>query len=313
MSEAQCRIPHCTFTDNRTLFNSSDVVIFSAQNLNVSDLPGHRLPHQRFVFYQLESPLNTAVSPFRDVSSLRHDYFNWTMTYRMDSDIIHRDSYGMTLPISPLRSKLPQIPADGDRFGDYPAPVDVGGKRKGIAWFVSNCQTNSRREDYVRQLRRYVDVDVFGRCSNTSCTDVLQCQAMLRRDYKFYLAFENSLCPDYVTEKLTRTLGLDLVPIVYGAVDYWHFAPPHSFIDVRDFQSVRQLASYIRLLDDNHQLYARYFDWKRDFRVTTVYKKGWCRLCRMAHDDQLPPKSYADVYDWWILQRPCVPPHLPFS
>ena len=31
-----------------------------------------------------------------------------------------------------------------------------------------------------------------------------------------YLAFENSFCTDYVTEKLFRTLNTEIIPIVYG-------------------------------------------------------------------------------------------------
>ena len=293
------------------MFNQSDVVIFSVQNLDVSDLPRYRLSHQRFVFYEMESPSNTD-RVIHDVSKIRYSYFNWTMTYRMDSDIVNRDSYGMTTPIHPIRPNYPDI---GRKWKNESKPlmVNVKQKTKMIAWFVSNCKSQSKREDYIHQLRRFIDVDVYGKCSNKSCVDVLECQAMLKRDYKFYIAFENSLCPDYVTEKLTRTLMKDLIPIVYGAVDYSLFAPPHSYINVDDFQSVEHLARYISLLNENDQLYAQYFEWKRDYSVATVYKKGWCHLCQLAHDDQLPPKIYHDIYAWWFNERPCVQPTFSFK
>ena len=61
---------------------------------------------------------------------------------------------------------------------------------------------------------------------------------MLERDYKFYLAFENSLCRDYVTEKFFNALLFSTVPIVYGGADYEAIgAPPNSYIDVRNFTS----------------------------------------------------------------------------
>ena len=61
---------------------------------------------------------------------------------------------------------------------------------------------------------------------------------VIERDYKFYLAFENAICPDYVTEKFFNTLLFSTVPIVYGGADYdANGAPPNSYIDVRNFSS----------------------------------------------------------------------------
>ncbi len=42
------------------------------------------------------------------------------------------------------------------------------------------------------------------------------CTQLMMRDYKFYLALENSFCADYVSEKFWRTMSLTLVPIVMG-------------------------------------------------------------------------------------------------
>ena len=61
---------------------------------------------------------------------------------------------------------------------------------------------------------------------------------MIERDYKFYLAFENSLCRDYVTEKFYNPLLFSTVPIVYGEADYEAIgAPTNSYIDVKHFSS----------------------------------------------------------------------------
>lgn len=35
--------------------------------------------------------------------------------------------------------------------------------------------------------------------------------------YKFVIAYENSVCNDYITEKLWRPLNLGVVPIYFGA------------------------------------------------------------------------------------------------
>ena len=56
--------------------------------------------------------------------------------------------------------------------------------------------------------------------------------------YKFYLAFENSNCKEYITEKFWRTLNRTFaVPIVMGSGNYKELAPPNSFIHVDDFAS----------------------------------------------------------------------------
>ena len=56
--------------------------------------------------------------------------------------------------------------------------------------------------------------------------------------YKFYLAFENSDCEDYITEKFWRTLNKTLsIPIVMGKGNYKALAPPNSYIHVDDFTS----------------------------------------------------------------------------
>lgn len=62
------------------------------------------------------------------------------------------------------------------------------------------------RELYVRELQKYVEVDVFGKCGNLTCGRKFEynhCfQHVLRPTYKFYLAFENNMCEDYITEKV---------------------------------------------------------------------------------------------------------------
>ena len=71
-----------------------------------------------------------------------------------------------------------------------------------VAWLASNCGTSNARLEYVRTLSKHVDVAVWGACGNRTCgADRSQCLEQLSRRYRFYLAFENSNCRDYITEK----------------------------------------------------------------------------------------------------------------
>ena len=113
------------------------------------------------------------------------------MTYRRDSDVLA--PYGTFRP-STKPTSVETIP---NRVRDLPKP-------KLVAWVVSNCKTPSKREDFVSELQKHVPVDIFGKCGTKSCPGTRtnsECGSLLERDYMFYLAFENSNCMDYITEK----------------------------------------------------------------------------------------------------------------
>ena len=71
----------------------------------------------------------------------------------------------------------------------------------------------------------------------------------------------------YFVEKLESPLKRFVVPVVYGAKDVHKIAPPHSYIDVRDFKSPKHLADYLLYLDKNHTAYMSYFKWKEHYDV----------------------------------------------
>jgi alpha-1,3-fucosyltransferase len=75
------------FTPDESMINKSNVVVFYVEIL--TDFPTNHHPSQRFVFVQLKSPMNSNIIKISD-HRLRYGYFNWTMTYRCDSDIVHR-------------------------------------------------------------------------------------------------------------------------------------------------------------------------------------------------------------------------------
>ena len=53
----------------------------------------------------------------------------------------------------------------------------------------------------------------------------------------FFLLF----LEDYITEKFFKVLPYDVIPIVLNGVDMTTIAPPHSYIDVKDFKSFEGL------------------------------------------------------------------------
>ena len=184
------------------------------------------------------------------------------------------------------------------------------GKSRLVAWATSHCESvGFLRERYVEQLALKIQIDVFGRCkpNQPPCArGSEECERRLKT-YKFYLAFENALCEDYVTEKFwEQAVRHEMVPVVMGGADYKRLAPPHSYIDILDFPSVDSLARYLRVLDRNSSAYNEYFDWRTRYKVTPGMRTGWCQLCKMLHDDSLPRKVYKDLGKFWSVGEDCL-------
>ncbi len=113
----------------------------------------------------------------------------------------------------------------------------------------------SKRENYVEELQKYIQVDIYGKCGNSNVCPKGEGNGCLRRlakQYKFYLAFENGICKEYVTEKFVRTLQYPNIPIVLGGANYSRLSPELSFINVFDFASAKHLADYLLYLDEHN-------------------------------------------------------------
>ncbi len=150
-------------------------------------------------------------------------------------------------------------------------------------------------------------VDIFGGCGNVKCdkphhSKFDNCSRALEHDYKFYLSFENSLCNEYVTEKLFLRLDQNVVPVVMGKAQYDNgLTPPHSTINVADFSTPKELAKYLLWLDKNPEEYLSYFWWQDHYHVHITKNKpeSMCDLCEKLHSKTEPPKVYEDMTEWW--------------
>ena len=271
----------------RSRLDESDVVLFHMRDAYTP--PARRLPHQWWVFAVMEPPA------YDDPGVVRaaRGRFNLTMTYKLASDVYW--GYG---ECAPREAAAPPT---------APRRNYAAGKRHLVAWFASNCETPSGREAYVRELRRHVDVHVYGACGERTCSraDMGACYAMLHKRYKFYLSFESSLCDDYVTEKLFSVLGRDVVPVVRGRADYRALLPPHSVIDTAHFRSPRALAAHLRMLDADDRKYNEYFRWRETHACREVPIP--CRVCEYALKNRGQKRVVADIERFWGPETNCDP------
>ncbi|KAF2360504.1 Fucosyltransferase N-terminal [Trinorchestia longiramus] len=302
---AGCPVSSCYATYNKTLFPLEDIdaIIWHGRSKHKS-LPPIRYPHTRYVFFMVESPEHT------QLGSARYEkIFNYTMTYRTDSDIYN--PYGIFVPLAAPRLEL--------------LNKNYASKKTAMAvWLVSNCNAPSQRKKVVKYLQKFLKVDILGKCGKKTCPKVKdhnpdECFRLIEAKYKFYFAFENSLCDQYVTEKFFGAARFDILPVVYGLGEYEQLAPPHSYINVLDFPSIRHLAEHLLYLDKNDTAYSEYFRWKARFKaemryktkVTPEYKEiSWCQLCSKLHSDN--SITVYENLDNWRQHHNCIKKKSPY-
>ncbi|XP_046456185.1 alpha-(1,3)-fucosyltransferase C-like [Daphnia pulex] len=321
-----CPVSDCELVNSPYQYPERPVDSYDAIVFNINDQfgVGSRRPYadgnqrpatQRYVFFTQEPPpalVDQNLAQYRN-------YFNWTMTYRMDSDI--RFLYGRIRPKPSAPKTMEETEArmkeSTRQLMLNKRQINRGKKKKKklVAAMISHCTTDGQREKYVKQLKKHVKVDVYGWCdddglgSGLRCdthellTSTPECYNMLESNYKFYLSFENAICQDYVTEKFFHIMSLrDIVPVVYGGADYAQLAPEHSYIDALHFEP-KKLAAYLEKLAANETLYNEYLWWKDDYVVEAgleqMVRHGFCHLCRKLHVDNERIKSYPSLFPKW--------------
>ena len=135
-------------------------------------------------------------------------------------------------------------------------------------------------------------------------------------EYRAYFAFENSVEPGYVTEKIMNAYLGGAVPVYYGAPDVQDHVPPGSFIDANPgadegaapLSQLLALRRQVRQVLEDEEAWRSYHAWRSkavetwdggEFSRRTRWTEGTtvCRMCRYVfakkhglafdHDTQL--------------------------
>ena len=260
----KCGKNTCLVTRDRSVLNGDydDVaVLFYGSSIHWDDLP---LPRTRGHIWGLlhdESSKNNIELNYIEVLSL----FNYSSTFSRYSDFPVTTMYLPNLQYltEPLK---------------YP-PNEDQGTRGSVLYIHSDCQVPSYRDLYTKELMQHISVDSYGKClNNKEFPDHLKSgDNMLKfqhkelyefiHGYKFTLAFENSRCDDYVTEKLWRPLHMRSIPIYHGAKTIRDWVPAqHSVIYAEDFDHPRELAEYLHYLESNETAFEEYFEYKNKIK-----------------------------------------------
>lgn len=291
----------CEYTNDKSMLYVSDAVLFRGLLLEQYPLPPKHPPHQKWIFFESKPPRLTSITT--NLTKYAH-IFNLTSTYTLDSDI----------PLPIMRKCTPV--AGQSNVKAYKGENFAAKKSHLAAWInVNHCQTVSRRENYVKHLQDHITVDIYGTCGSYRCNpewSVDKCLQVVAPKYKFLLAFENVLCADYVSNVLWAIFDnhLKVVPVVLGSASYSNILPPGTYIDVRNFSSPGELASYLAYLDHHDEIYNEFIE-RRTFDTCyyrTEHAQYHCALCQHLHYYRGVSEVTLDIDHFWHKSSRCETP-----
>ncbi|XP_069987832.1 alpha-(1,3)-fucosyltransferase C isoform X4 [Penaeus vannamei] len=309
--EGRCPLP-CAVTFDPAEVKEADAVVIYIRFLprRPLQLPAlePRDPGQPWVALSFEAPPR-ANKNFYDDFRLLNGAFNRTMLYRRDADVVV--PHGFVVGRGEEAALLPEV-WHGPPVSEVPSR-----ERKLAATFISNCKAESGRLDYIQKVQQYIPVDIYGKCGPLKCGHSMyvqdryspatdKCLRNTGMNYLFYFAFENSLCHEYVTEKLYNILYYPTVPVVFGAANYSTLLPPNSFIDARRFTPI-QLASLLQRLSQSPKEYLKYHEWRQHYHVSLWGgQRSLCHLCVRLHDPAFYRSHVVqDFHSWFVNESRC--------
>ena len=176
---------------------------------------------------------------------------------------------------------------------------------------VSNCGWGGRfpRARLLRALIDRFSVDSIGSCHknraktftgrSATCTSpfsycVDEMEMMHLGKYKLLLAFENSVCDGYITEKMMRAYRIQAVPVVverqvgdHMLPGYQHFFPKHSYINAASFKTITALVDHLKAVSTNESLWMSYMRHRVGARALAHAQRRYRKqfglpVCRLA-------------------------------
>lgn len=221
----KCENINCYITyDRNTLTNDEDydAVVFDIGNLKKIDIDHlniTRSPEQIYVFRSSEAPEKYPICK-RDLDH----FFNWTWTYKLNSDIPQpfiNIFYKNNTLVGPKREmKWIDKMQRSEQYSTKKLE-----KTKAVAWVVNKCKLKRKHQDFIDELRNELKgynytVDLFGSCGTYKCIGTTKCNKIIENNYYFQLVLEEYFAEDYVTDGILNTMSHLTIPIVIGAGDY---------------------------------------------------------------------------------------------
>ena len=309
LDDAQRILKNCSYsceaTNDRAQLETSSAVLFHANDLwtkfgieatfynPLIKFPSYRDPSQVWVMWSLEPMCYMW-------GEIPPHTFNWTALYRRESTIFVPFSLGTFTRKSEQEIKtIPRSKSTENYFAS---------KSKMAVIQVSNCKDQARRYRIIRELSKFIEVDEYGTCSgNIICKHgipTFECGQRYFKSYKFYLAFENTFCRDYLSEKFWYALDRHQIPVIAVTKVTLEMAPRNSYLNVFDFPSIEALAKRMIEISNNETLFNSFFEWEKYYNKDKTHP--YCQLCQRLHENH-PAQSYHDM-EGWLKDDSCSKP-----
>lgn len=332
-----CEYSNCEYTcDKTTYLSQADALLFHQRDLEAEFEKSKKKFEDwfnltsQFPFKTIEQKLKNnpdqiwilwndeATSIDKNFNKISH-FFNWTLSYRTNAEVFE-GSYGFFKENMHLTET--EILNHNKKIVE-----NFKVRKNAILWFVSNCESKSR-EKIALEISRYYPVHIYGRCDLSDhmneqdikihypflkvygdfCERGSQCEEEKFRSYKYYLAFENRNCSDYVTEKVWKALNRIMIPIVFqpSRDSYQRYSiPSKSIIHLEDFSNnAKNLTDNLRKIDSNFDLYTEYIKWTLMYLKTFDEAKytephRMCQLCKQLNikEERISYQNISDFFN----------------
>uniref|UniRef100_H2Z1H3 Fucosyltransferase n=1 Tax=Ciona savignyi TaxID=51511 RepID=H2Z1H3_CIOSA len=278
-------IGNCILTYDRNLIREASAVIFHYTALDNEIYLFFRNEKQYFIFWTMDGPSYMRNAEIRHPVKFDDSFINWTMTYRLNSDIFY-PHLSMDMARTVFSRRKPYVD-------------DIISKKNSHFLLGSKL-----RLKYIDELvEAGLSIDRYGWCfDNTQAYKKLPLEVL--DSYKFYFAFEDAKeCIDYLTTEFwDQAVYKGRVPVVWGTskATVESLVPSGSFIHTDDFKTPNELAAYLTYLDKNIAAYREYFKWienpdEKTLKISKLYEQtGEMALCDKLQSDP-PSKVTKDI------------------
>ncbi|XP_045199089.1 alpha-(1,3)-fucosyltransferase fut-5-like [Mercenaria mercenaria] len=282
-----CEYKNCiiSFDINKMLIADAVIFYVGIRNKRMGKDPPidlkQRNPNQAWIFTSVEPPEHFYNTDYQSASW--HNTMNWSSLYRLDSDI--PNPYGCLIRSMTINKQ------------DYVSIYNA--KTRNALWMVSHCQVSSARRLYVTELiRSGFDVDIIGECSSDGRKLSPDEFEQIVHSYKYYLAFENSFCEDYISEKFFQHFNLSWIIVVRGGANYKRLLPKNTYINTADFSNISILADYLLTLGNDKERYVEFLRNKDKYVSIRWHANRNCEICRRLNNLSKYRKTYTSLGEY---------------